>query len=240
VITSSEREKLQRRGSAVRIRWHGQSAYTLTGADLTVAIDPFGDLGALLGGRRRFAYPPVPEHDADLLLVTHEHGDHNAVEVITGAPHIVRSTAGRFETPAGEVVAIASEHDDTAGTSRGPNTIFVFILDGVRVCHFGDFGQAALRPEQREAIGPVDLLLLPVGGGPTIGAEQAADITRALAPRWVVPMHYRTAAIDFLEPADGFLALHDRVAESGPDHVLEQDGAQGTTVLHMAPPEARG
>jgi L-ascorbate metabolism protein UlaG (beta-lactamase superfamily) len=223
----------------MRIRWHGQSAYTLTGADHTVAIDPFGDLGALLGGRRRFAYPPVPAHEADLVLVTHEHGDHNAVEVVTGDPQVVRSTAGRFETPVGEVVAIASEHDPEAGTSRGPNTIFVFTLDGVRVCHFGDFGQAALRPEQREAIGPVDLLFLPVGGGPTIGAGQAAEITRALDPRWVVPMHYRTPAIDFLEPADAFLALHDRVDRTGPEHELEQDGARGTGVLHMAPPEAR-
>src|SRR5436190_17597226 len=59
VIISSEREKPRRRGSAMNIRWHGQSAYTLTGAEHTVALDPFGDLGALLGGRRRFDYPPV-------------------------------------------------------------------------------------------------------------------------------------------------------------------------------------
>ena len=223
----------------MRIRWHGQSAYTLTGAEHTVAIDPFGDMSPFLGGRLRFAYPPVPEHEAHLLLVTHEHRDHNGVEAITGDPQVLRSTAGRFETPVGEVVAVASEHDEEAGTSRGPNTIFVFTLDGVRVCHFGDFGQTALRPEQREAIGPVDLLFLPVGGGPTIGADQAAEITRTLDPRWVVPMHYRTPAIDFLETADAFLALHDAVAETGPEHRLEQDGERATRVLHMAPPEAR-
>jgi len=223
----------------MKIRWHGQSAYTLTGADHTVAIDPFGDMSDLVGGRLRFAYPPVPEHHAELLLVTHEHRDHNGVEAVTGDPQIVRSTAGRFETPVGEVVAIASEHDEEAGTSRGPNTIFVFTLDGVRVCHFGDFGQTALRPEQRDAIGPVDLLFLPIGGGPTIGADQAAEITRALGPRWVVPMHYRTPAIDFLEPADAFLALHPNVATTGPEHLLEQDGERATGVLHMAPPDAR-
>jgi L-ascorbate metabolism protein UlaG (beta-lactamase superfamily) len=202
----------------MRIRWHGQSAYTLTGADRTVAIDPFGDLGALLGGRRRFAYPPVPEHDADLLLVTHEHGDHNAVETITGDPHVVRSTAGRFETPVGEVVAIASEHDKEAGTSRGPNTIFVFTLGGVRVCHFGDFGQAALRPDQREAIGDVDLVLIPVGGGFTIGAQQAARIVEELSPRWVVPMHYRTPRIGFLETEEEFLGLMPRVERLDEPH----------------------
>jgi L-ascorbate metabolism protein UlaG (beta-lactamase superfamily) len=220
----------------MNIRWHGQSAYTLTGAEQTVAIDPFGDLGALLGGTRRFAYPPVPAHDAHLLLVTHEHADHNGVEAVTGSPQVVRSTAGRFETPIGEVVAIASEHDAEAGTSRGPNTIFVFTLDGVRVCHFGDFGQAGLRPEQREAIGPVDLLFLPVGGGPTIGAAEAAEITGALDPRWVVPMHYRTPAIDLLEPVDAFVAMFGHVTATGPEHAIEQDGVGETGVLHMAPP----
>jgi L-ascorbate metabolism protein UlaG (beta-lactamase superfamily) len=222
----------------MQIRWHGQSAYTLTGAEHTVAIDPFGDLGAALAGRRRFDYPPVPAHAADLLLVTHEHADHNGVEAITGSPQVVRSTAGRFDTPVGEVVAVAAEHDAEAGTSRGPNTIFVFTLDGVRVCHFGDFGQSGLRPQQRAAIGAVDLLIVPVGGGPTIDAAQAAAITRALDPRWVVPMHYRTDAIDFLEPADAFLALFEQVTPTGPEHAIEQDGIGSTGVLHMAPPAA--
>jgi L-ascorbate metabolism protein UlaG (beta-lactamase superfamily) len=223
----------------MRIRWYGQSAYTLTGGGLTVTIDPFADMSALLGGRRRFDYAPVPEHSADLLLVTHEHADHNGVGAVTGDPHVIRSTAGRFETPAGEVVAVASEHDAEAGTSRGPNTIFVFTLDGMRVAHFGDFGQTGLRPEQRAAIGAVDVLILPVGGGPTIGADQAAAITAELGPRWVVPMHYRTHAIDFLEPADAFLGLFSDVVAAGPEHEIEQDRAGGAAVLHLAAPNGR-
>jgi L-ascorbate metabolism protein UlaG (beta-lactamase superfamily) len=138
------------------------------------------------------------------VLVTHEHRDHNAVDRIGGSPAVLRSTAGRLESPVGEVVAVASEHDAAAGTERGPNTIFVFDLDGVRVAHFGDFGQAGLRDEQAEAIGSVDLLIVPIGGGPTIGAEQAAEIAGRLNARWIVPMHYRTERINFLEPVDGF------------------------------------
>ena len=101
---------------------------------------------------------------------------------------------------------MASEHDEVAGTRRGPNTIFVLEFDGLRICHMGDFGQASLRAEQRQAIGEVDVLFLPVGGGPTMGGRQAAEIARELAPLVVVPMHFRTEAIDFLEPPDEFLA----------------------------------
>jgi L-ascorbate metabolism protein UlaG (beta-lactamase superfamily) len=81
----------------------------------------------------------------------------------------------------------------------------------VRVCHMGDFGQVELREEQAAAIGPIDLLIVPVGGGPTIGAAGARAIAERLAPRWVVPMHYRTSRIGFLEPADEFLSSYENV-----------------------------
>jgi len=192
----------------MQVEWYGQSAFRLSTPEATVAIDPFGDLSARFAGRDIiFEYPAIEGLTAELLLVTHEHADHNGVEVVGGDPAIVRSTAGRPESPIGEITAVASEHDDAAGTERGPNTIFAFELDGLRVCHFGDFGQSALRDEQAAAIGHVDLLFLPVGGGPTSGAEQAAAIVARLSPRWVVPMHYRTPRIGFLETADAFLEL---------------------------------
>ena len=162
----------------MRVDWYGQAAFRLSGQDGTVFIDPFGDMSPMARPGIQFDYPALVDVDADLLLVTHEHLDHNGVEFVGGDPTILRSTAGRLESPFGEIVAIASEHDEAAGTERGPNTIFVFTLDGIRVAHFGDFGQRALRDEQADAIGQVDLLFLPVGDGPTIGAEQAAAITR--------------------------------------------------------------
>ncbi len=196
----------------MRVEWYGQSAFHLSGAEADVLIDPFADMSAMASARgMRFDYPAIDCEPPQLLLVTHEHADHNGVEAIGGRPTIVRSTAGTLESPLGEVTAIASEHDEQAGTARGPNTIFVFSLDGLRVCHFGDFGQRDLRPEQEAAIGAVDLLFLPVGAGPTIGGGQAQAIVERLSPRWVVPMHYRTPRIGFLDTAADFLGRFEHV-----------------------------
>lgn len=203
----------------MRLEWYGQSAFSLRAAEGTVFIDPFGDVGAAAAARGlKFEYPPISGVGADLVLITHEHFDHNAVEVVGGSPEVLRSTAGRLRSRIGEVLAVASEHDDAAGTERGPNTIFAFELDGVRVAHMGDFGQAGLRPGQTAALEGVELLMLPVGGGPTIDAEQAALVVETLEPRWVVPMHYRTERVNFLEPVDAFLERFDsvvRLAEPG-------------------------
>jgi L-ascorbate metabolism protein UlaG (beta-lactamase superfamily) len=167
----------------MQIRWYGQSAFLLTDGEQRVFVDPFGAMGDALAARGiDWRYPPIEGVEADLVLVTHEHRDHNAVEAIGGSPAVLRATAGTHESPIGTVVGIASEHDDVAGTARGPNTIFAATLGGVRFAHFGDFGQPALRPEQRAALGEVDVLLLPVGGGPTVGGEIAAAIARDVAP----------------------------------------------------------
>jgi L-ascorbate metabolism protein UlaG (beta-lactamase superfamily) len=191
----------------MQVRWFGQSAFALTGAEATVFIDPFGDVSAELAGRgMQFDYPLIEGVKADLLLVTHEHRDHSGVEVVGGDPAVIRSTTGTLESPVGDVVAIASEHDPVAGTQRGPNTIFVFSLDDLRIAHFGDFGQPALRDEQAAAIGAVDLVFLPVGGEVTLDAAEARAIVDRLGPRWVVPMHYGTPRIGFLQPPDAFLA----------------------------------
>ena len=223
----------------MRVSWHGQSAFTLDGDAATVFIDPFGDLSGSGWPGIEWGYPIIEAPVAvDLLIVTHEHRDHNAVEVIGGEPVLIRSLAGTHESPLGEVVAIASEHDESAGTERGPNTIVVFDLDGLRIAHFGDFGQPALRPEQRAHLDGIDLLFVPVGGGPTINGATAAGIAIELGASWVVPMHYRTEHINFLEDESAFVAAMPaalRLDSSSFDTADLADVAQPTAIVPAVP-----
>jgi L-ascorbate metabolism protein UlaG (beta-lactamase superfamily) len=192
----------------MRVNWYGQSAYALTDGDTTVFIDPFGDMSA---AGDRWSYPPIEGVDAHVLLVTHEHRDHNGVEVIGGDPALVRSAVGTHESPIGPIVGVSSEHDRAAGTERGHNVLYAFDFGGLRVAHLGDLGQAALREEQIAALGDVDLLFVPAGAGPVLDGEAAAKVVAALAPSVVVPMHYRTHRLTFLEPVDDFAARFERV-----------------------------
>ncbi len=223
----------------MRVDWHGQSAFTLDGAAATVFIDPWGDMSPARDNGATWDYPAIsPPQSVDLLIVTHEHIDHNAVEIVDGEPTLVRSQAGTHSSPLGDVVAIASEHDDAAGTQNGPNTIVVFTLDGIRIAHFGDFGQAALRPEQRAHLDGIDLLFIPVGDGPTIGASVAAEIAKDLAPSWVVPMHYKTDKINFLETEEAFvdaMPKSERLDSSSFDTAELEKGDGPLVVVPAAP-----
>ncbi len=155
-----------------------------------------------------------------------------------GEATLLRSLAGPHESPLGEVVAIASAHDGVAGTERGPNTIVVFGLDSLRIAHFGDFGQPALRPEQRAHLEGVDLVSLPVGGGPTIGGATAAGIATQLAAIWAVPMHYRTEKINFLGDESAFVEAmprSERLSSSSFDTAALERRPEPTAIVLAAP-----
>ena len=224
-----------REGPVMRLRWYGQSAFLLSG-EQRVFVDPFGPMEGLAARGVTWEYPEIRDVEADLLLVTHEHGDHNGVEAVAGSPAVIRSRAGTFDSPVGEVLGIASEHDDRAGAARGANVMYRLTLDGVGIAHLGDLGQPALRPEQRELLAGVDVLFLPVGGGPTIGGAAAARVVRDIAPSLVVPMHHRTPAIGFLEPPDAFLeALRAEVhrVDATEADVSDHLGSPGAPVVLM-------
>ena len=168
----------------LRVIWHGHSCFELRSQDAAVIFDPFLEVPG---------YKTL-ELQADLVLVSHEHDDHNA-------RNRVRLSG---KTPDIEVDVIESFHDHEQGKLRGDNKIHVVTMNGKRIAHMGDLGHPLL-PEQAIKLQNLDLLLIPVGGFYTIDADEAAEIVKALKPRLTVPMHYREGSLGF-----------DKIAELGP------------------------
>lgn len=136
---------------------------------------------------------PVVKTRADVVLVSHGHHDHNAVENVEGAPRIIRQ-AGRYDLGDGAAVtAVEADHDDAGGTKRGRTLLFCLEAEGLRVMHMGDLGHIPT-PAQLEALGKADVLMIPVGGFYTIDAPTAAKVAEKLNARVVLPMHYKTSA----------------------------------------------
>jgi L-ascorbate metabolism protein UlaG (beta-lactamase superfamily) len=167
----------------MKVKWLGHACFLLTSdAGLRVITDPYAT------GAFGLDYLP-PSETADVVTVSHQHQDHNNVKDVQGNPQVVTG-AGSHEAKGIEFKGVATSHDDTSGSQRGPNTIFCFALDGVRVCHLGDLGHN-LSPDQVSEIGHVDVLLVPTGGNFTIDAAAADRVADTLAAKVVIPMHFK-------------------------------------------------
>lgn len=179
----------------MKIQWLGQASFHIvTSEGLAIRTDPYD---ASLG----FELSPLP---ADVVTVSHDHFDHAAVDTVPGEPVVVRGP-GEHTVKGITFRGVASYHDDSRGLERGANTIFVFTADGVTVCHLGDLGHL-LSEEQLRAIGPVDVLMVPVGGTYTLDAAGADAVVGQLRPLITVPMHYRVNGLSLpIAGLGGFL-----------------------------------
>ncbi len=230
----------------MKITWLGHACFLVEDArGIRVLADPFDvDPAAFASRGLKFAYPSIAGVRANLVLVSHEHSDHNGVGLVSGSPTVIREP-GDYLAAGIPVRAVTGEHDPEAGTLRGANLLMRWEMDGLRLCHFGDFGQKTLRPEQIESLGKVDILFLPVGGdpqkGPTADAEGAARIVEVLAPHLIYPMHYATPAVNFLQPLDHFLRLMSNVEEKDSATTELTPGeimSLTSTVIVLKPPGA--
>lgn len=179
----------------MKIKWYGHSCFVFTASDGTrLVTDPFdGSIGY-----------KIPRVEADIILVSHDHYDHNYIEAISGDPVIV-NTPGSHNVRGVHINGISTFHDDMKGGKRGSNIIFVFKMDGLNVCHLGDLGHILLR-EHVEKIGPVDVLHIPVGGTFTIDAAAAQEVVSQLKPRVIIPMHFKTQDVSLpIAPVDDFI-----------------------------------
>lgn len=205
---------------AVQLRWYGHSFFQLTTtAGTRVVFDPhaISEYGA----------PPVA---ADVVVMSHDHNDHNRREVLANAeskdlkaflgvvPKGKTSTDwARIDETVKDVKvrSVPTYHDDEEGARRGKNAVFVVEADGLKFCHLGDLGHE-LTEEQVKAIGPVDVLMVPVGGIYTLNGEKAKAVVKQLQPRlFVIPMHYGTKVYADVQPPDEFLDGQRNVRELG-------------------------
>jgi len=170
----------------MNIQYYGHSCFKLTAKpagrgqeDVTIFIDPFDKAVGLR----------PPQGQADIVLVTHDHHDHNNVEALKGEPRVI-DIPGEYSVKGVNIVGINSYMDNKNGQERGQNTIFIIETEEIRICHLGDLGHD-LSEKQLEEIDGVNILMIPIGGKYTIDGKQACDIIKKVEPNIAIPIHYK-------------------------------------------------
>ncbi|MFC2018048.1 MBL fold metallo-hydrolase [Chloroflexota bacterium] len=177
----------------MEITWLGHSCFRIKGKEVTLVTDPFGET---------IGYPTA-KLTANIVTQSHNHPGHSNVSVFEDSPKIL-SRPGEYEIGGIFLTGIGAFHDSEQGTSRGKNTIYLIEMDDLRLCHLGDLGHV-LSPRQIEDLGSIEVLFIPVGGVSTIDSKIAAEVVRFINPRVIIPMHYGTEVVPWLEPLDRFL-----------------------------------
>jgi L-ascorbate metabolism protein UlaG (beta-lactamase superfamily) len=216
---------------AVRVEWCYHSYVVLRAGGVTLAIDPHdgGSIGL-----------PTCRLEADYVLVTHNHFDHNAVEVATGprTRAVAKWRLGEFTMGPFRVRGVKVYHDKMGGKLRGWVAAYVLEVEGLRIAHLGDIGHLA-RPEDYPELAGVDLMFVPVGGVYTISGPEAWALVEDLKPRLVVPIHYWLPGSHLpLDPLDRFLnvARAGRRPVEGRSFEVSRGELPGkTTIVYFQP-----
>lgn len=194
----------------MEISYLGHSSFRIKTKEAVVVTDPFDPKKVGL------KYSGVT---ADIVTISHDHFDHNAKDLV-GDTKKVFDGPGEYELLGVSIIGIPTYHDEKKGDERGKNTIFIFEFEDLRVAHLGDLGHS-LDEKTIEAIGEIDVLMLPVGGEYTIGPNEALEVLRAIEPNITIPMHYQVPSLDpgafsKLKPVEEFLKLTGLSVETLP------------------------
>ncbi|MGB2885200.1 MAG: MBL fold metallo-hydrolase [Dehalococcoidia bacterium] len=178
----------------MEIVWLGHSCFRIRGKEATIVTDPFD---------KTLGYP-VKKPTASIVTVSHQHPQHSYLGGVTGNPRVI-SRPGEYEIANVFINGIATFHDAEMGEQRGKNTVYLIQIEEVSICHLGDLGHVPTA-EQIEQMSDADILMVPVGGGATIGATAAVETISLLQPKLVIPMHFKTEVIKMeLAPLEPFL-----------------------------------
>lgn len=179
----------------LQIRWHGHACFEITN-DKTLVTDPHD--GKSIG-------IPVPSIQGDIILVSHDHYDHNSVKTVEKAGSKIVTDVRKRNIDNVEIYGIDAFHDEECGAKRGNNIMFKFTIDDISFCHLGDLGHI-LDNETVSKIGQVDVLFIPIGGTFTVDDKKAWDVIKKIKPKIVVPMHYKIGGLSLpIAGIDAFL-----------------------------------
>ena len=198
----------------LQIRWHGHACWEITN-DITLVTDPHD--GRSIG-------IPSPNVQGDIILVSHDHYDHNSVKSVEkNNSRII--TDGRKRTLSDiEIKGVEAFHDESEGAKRGSNIMFKFKIEDITFCHLGDLGHT-LDEQHIEKIGEVDVLFIPIGGNFTIDAGKAWDTIKKIKPKIIIPMHYKIGGLSLpIEGIDPFLENNEyKVLHVGNEIDIEKE-----------------
>ena len=194
----------------MKVKWLGHACFLITAdGGLKIITDPYE-----AGFRGIINYGPIKEAP-DIVTISHHHGDHNYTGDLQGSPEVVQG-AGRHHAKGIEFVGIPCYHDRVEGSERGENTIFCFTVDDIRVCHCGDLGHP-LDDSTMQALGKVDVLLIPSGGPQaTLELDEAVELWEKLQPGVIIPMHFRNEKCNFPKyGVEDIMKLRPNAVEAG-------------------------
>lgn len=203
------------------ITWYGHSCFKIQSGDFVIVTDPFDKSIGLI----------PPRFKADIVMISHNHYDHANKETIPEEGRFLIEGPGEYEIKGVFIKGIETFHDKENGKERGLNTAYAINIEGIKICHLGDFGEEKLSPEILEQIGNVDILMIPVGGVYTIDSREASKIVNQIEPKIVIPMHYKMPNLKIkLEPVDLFLKEMGAVDKKPQDKltIKKKDFAAGT------------
>jgi L-ascorbate metabolism protein UlaG (beta-lactamase superfamily) len=178
----------------MEILWYGHSCFRLKTRGAIVVCDPCG---------KQVGYS-IPRMRADIVTISSDLPDYNNCALVQGDPKIVRGP-GEYEIKGVFITGISASQKKSKAPERPRNTFYLLDFDGLTVCHLGSLEHVPSQT-QLQALADIDVLLIPVGAVTTLGANQAAEVIGLLQPKIVVPMHYKTKAVQArLEPVSKFL-----------------------------------
>ncbi len=199
----------------MEITWYGHSCFRITERNLaTVVTDPYD--------HRAVGYDPL-KLKADIVTVSHTAPGHDYLPAVKGEPFTITGP-GEFEI-GGVFITGVQTNGHTKKTQDEPrNTLYLIEYNGINVLHLGAINRVPTQTEV-EALGPVQIVLTPVGGGSGLNAAKAAEIISLLEPNLVIPMHYLTPQSTIqLDPLNKFLK------EMGLNAVATQPSLKVTSV----------